>query len=125
MNPADSDLEDEVALHEHAPDPTLRPADSAACQQAAAIFRALGDPNRLRLLSLLAQRELCVSEITTLLSDNLPAVSQRLKLLRSERIVMTRRDGKHIFYRLADQHIQHLLSNGLDHALESQQGHSH
>ncbi|MDG2207679.1 MAG: metalloregulator ArsR/SmtB family transcription factor [Pirellulales bacterium] len=86
------------------------------CQRAAAMFSALGDSNRLRLLGLLIRREMCVTEIATILDDNLPAVSQRLKLLRNERIVNYRRDGKHVYYRLDDEHIVALIRNALDHA---------
>ncbi len=99
-------------------DPSVQPAAIESCEKAAAIFRALGDVNRLRLLSLLAKEELCVSELTGLLQDNLPAISQRLKLLRSERLVRTRRQGKHIFYSLADKHIAELIANGLAHGEE-------
>jgi len=98
--------------------PELRPAEEKTCARAAGIFRALGDLSRLRLLSLLANREMCVTELTECLQDNLPAVSQRLKLLRAERIVVTRRQGKHIFYKLADSHIAHLIANGLAHGEE-------
>lgn len=93
--------------------------DFAACQRAAAIFRALGDPQRLRILAMLEASERCVSEIAETLDDNMSAVSQRLRLLRSERIVRTRRDGKHIYYALADSHISQLVTNGLLHALET------
>ncbi len=94
------------------------PADLLVCERTANIFRALGDVNRLRLLSLLAKREMCVSELTLVLRDNLPAISQRLKLLRAERLVRTRRQGKHVFYRLADMHIAELIANGLAHGEE-------
>lgn len=93
-------------------------ADPVACQRAADIFRALGDPTRLRMLSMLMHDELCVTEIAEALDDNLSAVSQRLKLLRSERLVKHRRAGKHIYYSLADDHIAQLVSNGLAHAVE-------
>jgi len=96
--------------------PLLEPKQ---CQQAAAIFRALGDPSRLQLLALLSKREMCVTELTEHLQDNLPAISQRLKLLRAERLVSTRRDGKHIFYSLADHHIALLIENGLAHGSET------
>jgi len=89
-----------------------------ACARTAAIFRALGDERRLCLLVLLAHREMCVSELTERLRDNLPAISQRLKLLRSERIVVARRNGKHVFYSLADDHIAQLIANGLAHGSE-------
>jgi ArsR family transcriptional regulator, lead/cadmium/zinc/bismuth-responsive transcriptional repressor len=90
----------------------------SACQRAAALFRALGDPARMQVLSLLASREMCVSEIAAALGDSLPAVSQRLKLLRSERVVTQRRAGKHIYYALADRHVTELIANGLAHSDE-------
>lgn len=96
----------------------LRAVDEATCGRAAEMFRALGDPGRLRILSMLASGELCVSEIAGAMEDSLPAVSQRLKLLRGERIVASRREGKHVYYRLADQHVVELLSNALEHARE-------
>jgi ArsR family transcriptional regulator len=82
-------------------------------------FRAMGDASRLQLLALLAKREMCVTELTGRLSDNLPAISQRLKLLRAERLVSTRRQGKHIYYSLADNHIASLIENGLAHGSET------
>ena len=92
--------------------------DARACERAAAIFRALGDPQRLRLLILLEASERCVSEICTLLEESMPAISQRLRLLKSERIVRSRREGKHVYYALADEHISRLVTNGVMHAME-------
>jgi DNA-binding transcriptional ArsR family regulator len=89
-----------------------------ACERAAAIFRALGDTSRLQMLAMLAEGDLCVTEIAAQLGDNLSTVSQRLRLLRSERIVKQRRDGKHIFYSLADRHVAEMISNALAHAEE-------
>ncbi len=106
--------------HEHLSAAELRARllDPLFSQRAADIFRALGDASRLRLLALMLHGEMCVSEIATTLHDNLPAVSQRLKLLKSERIVTSRRAGKHVYYKLADQHIADLISNALAHASE-------
>jgi len=92
--------------------------DADACERAAAIFRALGDPQRLRLLILLEAGQRCVSEICETLHEPMPAISQRLRLLKSERIVRSRRDGKHVFYALADEHISRLVTNGVMHAME-------
>lgn len=89
-----------------------------ACERAAATFRALGDTARLQMLVLLSRGELCVTEIADQLGDNLSAVSQRLKLLRGERIVKQRRAGKHIFYSLADRHVAELIANAMEHADE-------
>ena len=92
--------------------------DQATCQRAAAIFRALGDPQRLRLLIMLEARAWCVSELAAALDEPLPAISQRLRILKSERIVRSQREGKHVFYRLADGHISRLVTNGVMHAME-------
>ena len=102
--------------HEHTP--VSMQFDLQACERAAAIFRALGDPQRLRMLILLEAAERCVSEICTMLDEPMPAVSQRLRLLKSERIVRSRREGKHVFYALADEHISRLVTNGVMHAME-------
>ena len=100
--------------HHHQP----ADVDDATCQRAAAIFRALGDPQRLRLLIMLEARACCVSELAAALNEPLPAISQRLRILKSERIVGSRRDGKHVFYSLADGHISRLVTNGVMHAVE-------
>ena len=92
--------------------------DDATCQRAAAIFRALGDHQRLRLLIMLEARACCVSELAEALDEPLPAVSQRLRVLKSERIVRSKREGKHVYYRLADGHISRLVTNGVMHAME-------
>ncbi|MEO0437050.1 MAG: metalloregulator ArsR/SmtB family transcription factor [Pseudomonadota bacterium] len=92
--------------------------NAGACDRAAAIFRALGDPQRLRLLMMLESGESCVSEMAMTLEEPLPAISQRLRVLKSERIVRARRDGKHVFYSLADEHISRLVTNGVMHAME-------
>lgn len=92
--------------------------NETACQRAAAIFRALGDPQRLRLLIMLEAQSCCVSELAEALEEPLPAVSQRLRVLKSERVVRSRREGKHVFYSLADGHISRLVTNGVLHAME-------
>ncbi len=99
----------------------LAPAVSAAAlERAVEIFKALGDPPRLRLLTILARGELCVSEIAEIDDDGLSTVSQRLRVLRSAGLVSRRRDGQHILYGLADQHIGELISSAIAHAGEGQ-----
>lgn len=116
VSPKPADAAATCQADEHAGEPLA--IDLEACQRAAAIFRALGDPQRLRILIMLEASERCVSEMSLLLGDSMPAISQRLRLLRSERIVRTRRDGKHVYYGLADEHISRLVTNALMHALE-------
>ena len=96
----------------------------AALERAAQLFRAMGDAPRLRVLELLQSGEKCVTEIVATLNEKFPTVSQRLRLLRSEGLVRRRRDGNHIYYAIADQHVADLIQNALDHAreLEARQG---
>ncbi len=94
---------------------TARPAD---LERASRIFRALGDAPRLRLLELLMAGECCVTELVDASKEKFSTVSQRLRLLRSEGLVLRRREGTHIFYALADRHVADLIRNALDHAGE-------
>jgi ArsR family transcriptional regulator, lead/cadmium/zinc/bismuth-responsive transcriptional repressor len=108
--------------HDHGP--RRRPRFSeAAIERAAAIFRAAGEPSRLRLLELLLQGELCVTEIASSLDDGLSTVSQRLRVLRAEGLVSRRRDKKHLYYTLADQHVVDVLVGMLDHATHPPHSH--
>jgi ArsR family transcriptional regulator len=70
------------------------------------------------LLELLAGGECCVTEIVQTLGEKFSTVSQRLRLLRSDGLVRRRREGTHIFYALADQHVLDLIQNALAHADE-------
>lgn len=110
-------------------DPTCKPEEHAgarrwpdvtgtALQRASRIFRALGDPPRLRLLVLLAKGEACVTEVAAAEREEISTISQRLRVLRSESLVSRRRQGKHILYGLADQHVADLIFNALAHASE-------
>lgn len=85
---------------------------------AAEIFKMLADPNRLRLLHALAQEELCVCDLAELVETTASAVSHQLRLLRTARLVRYRREGKMVYYRLDDAHVESLLKEGLRHAEE-------
>ena len=89
-----------------------------ALERAARILRAMGDGARLQILDLLKQRERCVTEIVAAVGEKFTTVSQRLKLLRSEGLIVRRRDGNHIYYALADRHVVDLILNALAHATE-------
>lgn len=90
-------------------------------ERAAGMFRALGDPARLRLLEYLASGEKCVSELALESEQEVSTISQRLKVLRSERLIERRRQGKHIYYSLQDQHVFDLVRSALEHAQEHEQ----
>jgi len=74
------------------------------------LLRALGHPVRLRILDLLAHGEACVCHLTTLLRQRQPYVSQQLMLLRESGLVLDRREGTVIYYRLADEHIGAIIA---------------
>jgi len=78
----------------------------------------MGDAARLRVLDLLKRRELCVTEIVAAVGEKFTTVSQRLKLLRGEGLIVRRREGNHIYYALADRHVVDLILNALAHAAE-------
>lgn len=88
-------------------------------EAAAEIFRALGDPERLRLLLRVAESEACVSELAEDEGEKITTVSARLKTLSVVRLVRRRREAKHVFYALADEHVLPLIRNAIDHAAES------
>jgi len=82
------------------------------------MLRAAGDSARLRILLQLAVGERCVTEIADVEDEKIATVSARLKQLHAARLVQKRRDAKHIYYALADDHVVHLLRDILDHAAE-------
>ena len=78
-------------------------------------FSALADPTRVRILAALAAEELCVGDLAEMLDLSLSALSHQLAMLRRLRIVRSRRDGRHIFYTLDDDHIVTIFRCGLEH----------
>jgi ArsR family transcriptional regulator len=82
----------------------------------------MGDAQRLRLLELLKQGERCVTEIVTAVNEKFSTVSQRLRLLRGEGLIVRRREGTHLYYALADRHVAELIQNALAHAHELEAG---
>jgi Predicted transcriptional regulators len=79
------------------------------------LYKALADETRIRILYLLSQQELCVCDLAFLLDASLPTISHHLRLLRTLRLVATRRDGKMIFYRLDDDHVLALIEQAKEH----------
>jgi DNA-binding transcriptional ArsR family regulator len=78
-------------------------------------FKVFGDTTRIKMLSLLLQGELCVSDIAERLSMTQSAVSHQLRVLRQSDLVKYRKDGKTVFYSLDDHHVQMVLEQGMHH----------
>jgi len=92
--------------------------DESAVRALAETFKVLGDSTRVRLLDALFRSELCVQDLADVLGLTQSAVSHQLRLLRSMRLVRTRRVGRQIFYALDDGHIVKLFEQGLEHVEE-------
>ena len=84
----------------------------------ASLFKAMGEPNRLRILWALAGGEMCVCDLAGLLAASESAVSHQLRLLRQLALVRNRRQGQVLYYRLSDDHIQTLVRTALEHIRE-------
>lgn len=82
------------------------------------LFKVFGDSTRIKILSALSGGELCVCDISTAVGMTGSAVSHQLKILRNAGLVSFRREGKTVFYALADDHVMTILSQGLEHINE-------
>lgn len=92
--------------------------DDPALQSMADLFKVFGDPTRVRILFALFQQEACVQEIANRLGMTQSAISHQLRILKQARLVSSRREGKSIFYALADDHIYTIFRQALEHIAE-------
>ena len=92
--------------------------EPAALDRAARLLRAMGDQERLSLLFRLSEGAACVTELAQAEGETLATISQRLRVLRSEDLVTRHREGKHIRYALADDHVRELIAVVFAHARE-------
>lgn len=82
------------------------------------LFKVFSDSTRIKILCALFQNELCVCDLAALLNMSQSAISHQLRVLKSSRLVKFRRDGKVIYYSLADDHIEHIFNEGFKHVTE-------
>lgn len=79
------------------------------------MFKLLADSTRLSIICLMFGRELCVCDICSILNLNQSAVSHQLKILKSSKLVKSRREGKHIYYSLKDNKIENSIKMAVEH----------
>jgi len=96
-------------------DSELKALEPNKAQQMAEFFRLLGDANRLRIISLLAKRDLCVCDLARLLEMSESAVSHQLRTLRSLRLVSHSKRGRRVYYSLLDHHVLELYRSVAEH----------
>jgi ArsR family transcriptional regulator len=119
MNEADREL---CEVHELHPDrlntvQTQLP-DEEQLMDLAELFKIFGDTTRIRILFALFECEVCVCDLAELLHMTQSAVSHQLSILKRNKLVKSRRDGKSIFYSLADDHVRTIIGQGMEHILE-------
>lgn len=84
----------------------------------AELFKVFGDSTRIRILFVLFEAEVCVCDLAELLNMTQSAISHQLKILKQNRLVKSRREGKSIFYSLADGHVRTIIAQGCEHIEE-------
>ena len=87
-------------------------------EEIADFYKVFGDATRIRILCALLQAEVCVCDLAELLGMSQSAISHQLRVLKQMKLVKNRREGKTVFYSLADGHIQTIISQGMEHISE-------
>ena len=82
------------------------------------LFRIFGDSTRIRILYVLFEAEMCVCDIAQLLGMTQSAISHQLRALKQSKLVKYRREGKQVYYALADGHVRTILDQGIEHISE-------
>ena len=84
----------------------------------AELFKVFGDSTRIKILNALLVSEMCVCDIANILNMTQSAVSHQLKNLKQAKLIKNRKEGKTVFYSLADEHVMTILNQGIDHIEE-------
>ena len=84
----------------------------------AELFKVFGDSTRIKILYVLFESELCVGDIAQILGLTQTAVSHQLRVLKTNKLVKFRKEGKTVFYSLADDHVYKIINQGMEHILE-------
>ncbi|MBE6729286.1 MAG: winged helix-turn-helix transcriptional regulator [Ruminococcaceae bacterium] len=82
------------------------------------LYKIFGDSTRIKILYVLSKSEMCVCDIASILGMTISAISHQLKILKQARLVKFRKDGKVVFYSLADDHVTTIINNGMEHIEE-------
>ena len=92
--------------------------DEDPIYEVAELFKVFGDSTRARIICALTVSELCVCDLSCLLNMSQSAISHQLRALKNARLVSSRREGKTVFYALADDHVKTIIDQGLEHVSE-------
>ena len=81
-------------------------------------YKVFGDATRIKILCVLLRSEMCVCDLAEMLGMTQSAISHQLRVLKQMKLVKNRREGKTVYYSLADGHIQNIISQGMEHIME-------
>ena len=84
----------------------------------AELFKVFGDSTRIRILFVVFESEVCVCDLASALNMTQSAISHQLRILKQSKLVKSRREGKSVFYSLADEHVRKIIGNGMEHVEE-------
>jgi len=84
----------------------------------AELYKVFGDSTRIKILYVLFEAETCVCDIAQILNMTISAISHQLRVLKQAKLVKFRRDGKTVFYSLADSHVRAIINQGMEHICE-------
>ena len=121
--PKETEIEICDVCHHHHPHFPAPVPDDEVLYRLADLFKVFGDPTRIRILYALSTGELCVCDIAQLLGMTQSAISHQLRVLKQMALVKFRRDGKTVYYSLADAHVSTILAQGLDHVQNKKKPH--
>ena len=109
-------------IHAHA-DLVKKVLDTLPCDEQlydlAELFKIFGDSTRVKILGVLSEAEVCVCDLAQILKVSQSAVSHQLRVLKQARLVNFRKEGKVVFYSLADDHVRKIINNGMEHINET------
>lgn len=116
---AENDFCDVVVIHKDTIDNIAKKfPDDESLNELADFYKVFGDSTRVRILWALSQSELCVCDIAALLGMSQSSISHQLRVLKQNKFVKNRRDGKVVYYSLIDEHISYILKQGFIHISE-------
>ncbi len=115
----DQEICESVVIHKEVVENTkTKMPDDTSLNELADFFKIFGDSTRVRILWALNESEMCVCDIAALLNMSQSSISHQLRVLKQNKFVKNRRDGKVVYYSLLDEHISYILKQGLTHISE-------
>lgn len=110
---------EELLVHDQKVQEVLKEMPSEeTLKELADFYKVFGDATRVKILFVLLRAEMCVCDLAETLGMTQSAISHQLRVLKQMKLVKNRREGKTVYYSLADGHIQNIISQGMEHILE-------